>query len=392
MDKLIAHNEKDAQMRRATWEEKCLFFLGHRCGIEEIRKRINPPIEINEHYFNTPQNPYRPFNPLICFENGTFSFSEQGLRKALSKLGANMNDLKMTIGEEEGPLYLDKAFLPPSIRYEYGGRDDIIRQECVIIYKGIQMIICRMHIKGVPFGIYQVFPVKEMPCESHLTLKEDEFYLLDLPTLILDLSFEYELREEELKYYMKQMRINTMETLVLDEDHITLDDINPANVQSWTDRIRDYFMRMTEKYQDQVFIYNLGLKPKSPGKFVRCYGGSSQSGFCMAHAPLETFMKLCREKNVEVELSASSPVCLKDPSGYMTTATFKVGDEEMVIEERVYPKAPTNDSIIFFPYAKDRRFQITIQGYIGMHAIISYLKQMPELSQRLKKITDSLNF
>ena len=26
MDKMIAHNEKDAQKRRATWEEKYLFF------------------------------------------------------------------------------------------------------------------------------------------------------------------------------------------------------------------------------------------------------------------------------------------------------------------------------------------------------------------------------
>ena len=312
MDKLIAHNEKDAQQRRATWEEKFLFFQGHHCSIEEIRKRINPPIEVTGHYLNSPQNPYRPFNPLICFKNGKFMFSEQRLREGLSKLGANMNDLKMTVGKEEGPLYLDSCFLPPPIRFEYGGRDDIFRQECVITYKGIQMTICRMHIKGVPFGIYQVFPVKEMPCESHLTLKEDEFYLLDLPTLLLDLSFEYELRQEELKFYMKQMRINTMETLVLDEDNIALDDIDPTNVQSWMDRIRDYFMRMTEKYQDQVFIYNLGLKLKSPGKFVRCYGGSTQSGFCMAHAPLEIFQKLCREENIEVKLSTSSSVCLKD--------------------------------------------------------------------------------
>jgi hypothetical protein len=64
----------------------------------------------------------------------------------------------------------------------------------------------------------------------------------------------------------------------------------------------------------------------------------------------------------------------------------------MVIEERVFPKAPTKDTIAIFPYAKDRRFQITIQGYIGMRAIIGYLKQMPELSQKMKKLSESLNF
>ena len=112
----------------------------------------------------------------------------------------------------------------------------------------------------------------------------------------------------------------------------------------------------------------------------------------MGHAPLEKFLKSCREEEIEMDLSASSPVYLKAPIGYMTTATFKVGDEEMVIEERVFPKAPIKDTIAIFPYAKDRSFQITIQGYIGMHAIIGYLKQMPELSQKMKKLSESLNF
>ena len=125
---------------------------------------------------------------------------------------------------------------------------------------------------------------------------------------------------------------------------------------------------------------------------VRCYGGPTKDGFRMGHAPLEKFLKSCREEEIEMDLSASSPVYLKAPIGYMTTATFKVGDEEMVIEERVFPKAPIKDTIAIFPYAKDRSFQITIQGYIGMHAIIGYLKQMPELSQKMKKLSESLNF
>ena len=76
----------------------------------------------------------------------------------------------------------------------------------------------------------------------------------------------------------------------------------------------------------------------------------------------------------------------------MTTAQFKVGNEEIVLEERVFPKAPTKDTITILPYAKDRRLKISIQGYIGMRAMIGYLKQMPELSKKMKKVTESLNF
>ena len=388
MKKVLAHSEKDAKKRRDTWEERFLFFQGRHYGIEDIRKEINPCVEAKYliHYFTSTRN------PLVCFKDNLFSFSEQGLRDAFGNLGTDMGELKMEVGKEEGPFILgmSRRTLPPSL-YIYGDRSNLYRQVCVITYMGIQMEICRMHIKDVPFGVYEIIPAKVMPCEQ-LRLKEDEFYMLDVPTLLLDLSLEYELRQEELKFYMKQMRISNMEVSVLDESHIALDDIDPANAQSWMDRIRDYFMQMTEKYQDQVFIYDLGIKPKYPGGFVQRYGGHTKDGFWMGHAPLEKFLKLCKEEEIEMDLSISSPVYLKDPSGYMTTATFKVDNEEVVLEERVFPKAPTKDTITIFPYAKDRRFQITIQGYIGMHAIIGYLKQMPELCQKMKKLSEFLNF
>lgn len=36
-------------------------------------------------------------------------------------------------------------------------------------------------------------------------LRDDEFYLLDLPTLLLDLALEYQLREEEICQQMDKL-------------------------------------------------------------------------------------------------------------------------------------------------------------------------------------------
>ena len=36
--------------------------------------------------------------------------------------------------------------------------------------------------------------------------------------------------------------------------------------------------------------------------------------------------------------------------------------------------------------AKDHRFQFEINGQIGMHALVSYLKLMPELCQQMDEL------
>jgi hypothetical protein len=102
-------------------------------------------------------------------------------------------------------------------------------------------------------------------------------------------------------------------------------------------------------------------------------------------------LDICKEKQVEGLFSIPKPTLLESPSGYQTTAVFKVADAEMEIDERIYSDSK-HDLLVIYPNAKDHRFQLEIKGSIGIHALVGYLKLMPELCRQMKKFADSLNF
>ena len=72
-------------------------------------------------------------------------------------------------------------------------------------------------------------------------------------------------------------------------------------------------------------------------------------------------------------------------------ASKEVADAEMEIDERIYSDSK-HDLLVIYPNAKDHRFQLEIKGSIGIHALVGYLKLMPELCRQMKKFADSLNF
>jgi hypothetical protein len=213
---------------------------------------------------------------------------------------------------------------------------------------------------------------------------------------------EYELCQEEFTYHSKQLRINSMEVSVMDEEHIpfvTIDEATIENlikecaakqldkeqtfkviVQPWMDSIRDYLLKMTNKYNDQFFVCDLRIKPT--GGLVEVYGRRALVALS-SNPPQESYIKLCTEKQVEEEFSVSDPVCLESPACQKTHAWFKVKEAELEIDETLFRTAPQKDILILFPNSKDHRSQIEINGQIGIHALVSYLKLMPELCQQM---------
>ena len=414
MKKILAHSERDAQNRRASFEERFRYYSGHLTSLEQIKSKVNAELEVKylKGYFGKAPN------PIYGFINGKFSFSEQGLRKALKKNGADLTLFKINVSSETARELLNlntsESWYPIKQFFVlYSKRKDVFTQTCQLTYKNIQMEITRWFIKDSPYGLYEIIPTKEMPCNpEQFILREDEFYMLDLPTLLMDLALEYQLREEEILYHAKQMRILTMETTVLDEECITLSTINTntieriikesesqgldkdqtfkAIVQPWMESIRNYLLQLTNKYKDQMFICNIGLKPEKVGGAVEIYDPRS-SHHMVTFSPQQKYLDICKEKQVEGLFSIPKPTLLESPSGYQTTAVFKVADAEMEIDERIYSDSK-HDLLVIYPNAKDHRFQLEIKGSIGIHALVGYLKLMPELCRQMKKFADSLNF
>ena len=305
----------------------------------------------------------------------------------------------------------------------YFKRKDVMKQVCTITYDCIQMEIERTYVAGSPYSEYVITPAKEIPWRTSsggyymfvLDPTEQEFYFLDLATLLMDLAFEYRLRQEEIAYHAKQLRILALEVAVVDEEHIPLEPIDDATIESiiaechskgldgdntfkaivrpWMDAISDYLMHMTDKYDDRVLICNLGVEPEStPSPLGAIFGsatciyGRGRGSDWVKIAPRTTFMELCEEKQVVGEYIIPAPTFLRDPGRQHTIASFKVGDSETIIDEMIYTSSFLKDTLTILPNAKERRFQLDINGSIGIHALVGYLKQMPTLCEKMNEL------
>lgn len=411
MKKILAHSERDAQKRRAAFAERYHFFSGHQYSTNGIKQMVNSGLETRylKYYLGESYKHREETNPIVCFADGKFSFSEQGLRASLKEKGADLKQFKLEVQEEERLLDMKLSDCPDHV-FVYNKRQHVITQVCTLTYKGIQMEITRWNLKGSPYGVYEIIPAKEMTgrrgdgtiIHDPWILRDDEFYVLDLPTLLMDLALEYQLREEEIAYHTKQQLIAKMETAVLDEESISLPPIGQSSTESdittiaqpWMDTIHDYLVRMTNKYKDSFYMCNMSIEPKENGGLVILYGRHAK--ITMGRPPQEAFIQLCKEQQVEGTFTISETKILAEPMRRQTVASFKVGEAEIIFDEVLHHTTPQKDRLTVFPYAKDRRFQFQVHGSIGIHALVSYLKLMPELCRQMdelqKKIDGSLNF
>ena len=217
----------------------------------------------------------------------------------------------------------------------------------------------------------------------------------------MDLAFEYSLRLEEIAYHAKQIRILTMETTVLDEENIPLEPIDDTTIESsiaecsnkgldsndtfnaivqpWMDAISNYFMLMSNKYDDRFSLKDFEIERIS--KFVPLYNTVVRVGW-----PKKTVTEFCEGKEVVGEIVITAAKFLSNPSREQAIACFKVGDSEIIMDEMIYSSIGLKNTLAIFPNAKERRFRLDINGRIGIHALVGYLRQMPALCKKMDEL------
>lgn len=403
MKRILAHNERDAQKRRDAFAERYKVYSGNGYDLDRIKKKVNKELDLKflRYYLGESNKFKNEPNPIVSFRDGKLQFAEQGLRAAMKKKGADPELLKMEIAEMS---FCDDVYNNSL----YFKRKDVMKQVCTITYDCIQMEIKRTYVKGSPFSHYTIIPAKEMwvNCnvifESNLfNLTEQEFYFLDLATLLMDLALEYRLRQEEIAYHAKQMRIHTMETALLDEEQIPLDPIDDATIESiiakcgnkgidsgntfkaivqpWMDAISNYFVLMSNKYDDRFSLKDFEIERIS--EFVPLYN-TRVRGFWYK----KTVTEICEGKEVVGEIAITAAKFLSNPSREQAIACFKVGDSEMIMDEMIYSSFHLKNTLAIFPNARVRRFRLDINGSIGIHALVGYLKQMPTLCEKMNEL------
>lgn len=232
--------KKQEQKKRKSWASKAKRYAERHTGLEDIRKEVFMPLDYRPafEYDSYKKAHFTRSNPIAVWEQGRFGFSETGLRKALEADGADLDSLRFELNQQsivgkDAPqpqvTGYDPQWTPNKV---YDLRDEYHKwlkriyevctdvQTCKLTYGQVQMIIRRYTTDGLPFAYYELIPAEQM-FRSAMLLQETEFYTLNVATLLLEMAAESKLRQEELNYYAKMLRLRSMEAATIDSIEFT---------------------------------------------------------------------------------------------------------------------------------------------------------------------------
>ena len=226
-----------AAKRRKAWAAVAKRFANEHAQIERIREHVFLPLDYGGNFSFEDYKPahYAQRNPIVCWRELNFCFSEKELRSALESEGADMNNFKMEVTHQsikgmEAPQPENKwdtyPYSKPTKVYDYDKMhlawlkrmyDTCTDVETVRLnYRQITMTIKRYSTEDMPFGYYELNPCDSLT-KSAMLLQETDFYTLNVATLLMEMAAEWELRQEELNYYAKAMKLRAMEAAVTDD-------------------------------------------------------------------------------------------------------------------------------------------------------------------------------
>lgn len=264
--------KEKAAKRRKTWVARDKRYASRHNKLEYIRREVFQ--ELDERKLETYLKPhYTEKNPIACWKSDKFSFSEASLREALISEGADMTYFKMEQSkrpihgksdvEEEKARRRSSDLFPGTLDYTiYWWLEKIYElssevETVLLTYKGVTMMINRYSKSNVPFGYYEVIPCHHLAC-SALKLQETTFHTLNIATLLMEMAAEWELRNEELNYHAKRLKLRALEAVVCDRIDFELWDDKKIET-----KVKEYFKKdysLKEMYQAILRPWIIGVE------------------------------------------------------------------------------------------------------------------------------------
>ena len=229
-----------AAKRRKKWAANDKRFATQHAQLEKIRKDVFLPLDyaVNFDFGNYKTWHFVKASPIVQWKQMNFSFSESGLRKALMAEGADIDHFEIKMSRKyihglEAPQpqnkweqYTYSDNLRPNRSFdderEYHAWLQRMYEICTemetvcLTYRQVTMTIKRYSMEGVPFGYYELNPCCQLT-KAAMLMQETDFNTLNVATLLMEMDAEWELRQEEMNYYAKQLRLRTMEAAVTDD-------------------------------------------------------------------------------------------------------------------------------------------------------------------------------
>ena len=370
--------KEKAQKRRKSWAAKAKRFAERHLQLEAIRSGIvyghmkREEVRSLRDKHRTVQNPIARWD-----SNMHFSFSEQGLREAMQAEGADVSSLTMTISKKNivgrqphEIVYGDMLDVASNRCDLYEKYTDL--ETCTINYREVTMVIYRYTYLQQPFALYELVPCKQLSI-SDLRLEETSFSTLNIATFLMEMAAEYELRQEELNYHAKKLRLRTMEAATTDSIEFELWDDKKLQkkIQEYIEK--DYQL---DKILEQVLRpWKMAIKKYIDAATERTLNEQVQTFEHFNHWNIDIFW----EKELVPYLNSLGLQDMEiNASEDKKNIAIKTEGFQCSIISAYY-------GIYLYPNSHYERCQIEILPKTPLSAIGEYLKMMPRLSQKMEE-------
>lgn len=387
--------KKKAAKRQKTWANKAQGFAEEHTQLEDIRKSIFLPMDFKPgfNFDNYKSDHYIKNNPIAEWQQNVFSFFEKGLRNALKAEAADMGSFKMEVSRQsiigkEAPQPANEweayPYAKPRPRYDYDQmyhrwlkRMYEICTDVEIVhlsYGQITMTIKRYSTEGLPFGYYELNPCEQLT-KSAMLLQETDFYTLNIATFLMEMAAEWELRQDELNYYAKALKLRTMEAATTDSidfelwdekklqkkiaEYVTkgydIDKIIEQVTRPWKSAVKNYIVAATERL--------LGDTSNTFECFSRRYPQSDS----FVEKVFQPYLESVNLQDVEIVFSEERK----------TELTLKYQGSQSRLWSTNY------DGILLFPNSYYDEYSLKLLETTSLGVITDYLKVMPAVNQKM---------
>ena len=385
---------KAAKMHKK-WAANDKRFANEHAQIKRIREHVFLPLDYGGNFSFEDYKPahYAQRNPIACWRELNFCFSEKELRSALESEGADMNNFKMEVTHQsikgmEAPQPENKwdtyPYSKPNKVYDYDKMhlawlkrmyDTCTDVETVRLnYRQITMTIKRYSTEGMPFGYYELNPCDSLT-KSAMLLQETDFYTLNVATLLMEMAAEWELRQEELNYYAKAMKLRAMEAAVTDD---TID------FTLWDDKkLEQKIPEYVAKDYSLDKIINQVLRPWKAA-VSKCFERATERTL---KEDVQKMADLSSSNQQNVNRFVEQILCPYLQEEGLHDVTVKSHDRKITLTYQgcqCSMRAGNGIAIVFCPNTHYEEISITLRAYdTPMSVIGAYLKQMPVLNNRV---------
>lgn len=269
MEDFKSYWKKKAAKRKKGWAAKNERYANEHTSIEQIKETVFMPIDYDKRGYDADAfiaAYFKTTNPLVKWNQGAFSFSESALKEAMEAEGADLQNFKLEVSkaciqgqQAPEPKITDYGHYewktgPTNKVYDFEQKYHAwlkqIYKVCTdmemitLTYRQVTMTIKRYTMPDMPFAYYEINPCVQL-MKSPLLMEETGFTVLNIPFMLMDMAAEWKLRQEELNYYAKHLKVRKMESVVT--DGVDLESWNEKTLEQKLKAIKQFMEAVTER-------------------------------------------------------------------------------------------------------------------------------------------------